>query len=191
YLQQGLLYAFAGDVTGNRRIFVLATDLIDLIYVNDAGLGATHIAIGRLQQLEDDVLNVFADVACLSESGSVNDGEGNIEHLGQRLCQERLAGTGWPYQQNVALGKLHLAVALAIHVDALVVVVDRDRQLLFGLFLADHILVEEYLDLLRFRQVIRGSARTRLGAVVFQDGVANCYALIADVGTRVITGGRD
>jgi hypothetical protein len=38
---------------------------------------------------------------------------------------------------------------LAVHEDALVVVVDSNRQLLLGLLLPDDVLVEEGLDLLR------------------------------------------
>src|SRR5207237_1511656 len=37
-LQQGLLHALAGDVTGDRRVLALAGDLVDLVDVDDAGL---------------------------------------------------------------------------------------------------------------------------------------------------------
>ena len=50
-LQQSLLHAFAGDIAGDRRVFVLAADLVDLIYIDDARLGAAHIAFGGLKSL--------------------------------------------------------------------------------------------------------------------------------------------
>jgi hypothetical protein len=155
-----------------------------------SGLGAAHIAVGRLQQLEDDVLHVLAHVAGLGESGGVHDGKGDIEHLGQGLGQQGLAGAGGPDEQDIGLGQLHVA-ALAVHVDALVVVVDGDRELLLGLLLADHVLVEEGLDLLRLGQVVGRGRGVALGAVVFQDGVADGYAFVADVGPGVIAGRGD
>src|SRR4029077_5459629 len=53
-LQQCLLHAFAGDVARDRRILILPPDLIDFIDIDDAGLRSSHIAFGRLQQLQDD-----------------------------------------------------------------------------------------------------------------------------------------
>src|SRR6202007_1770725 len=37
--QQGLLNALTGDVASNRRVLALAGDLVDLVDVDDAGLG--------------------------------------------------------------------------------------------------------------------------------------------------------
>src|SRR5271170_3775676 len=89
-LQQGLLHTFAGNIAGNRRIFVLAPDLVDLVNVDDAGLGAAYIALGRLQQLEDDVLDILAHVAGFGERGGIDNGERHVEHSSQSLRQQRL-----------------------------------------------------------------------------------------------------
>ena len=62
-LQQRLLHPFARDVAGDRRVLVLAADLVDFVDIDDALLALLDIAAGRLQQLEDDVLDVLADVA--------------------------------------------------------------------------------------------------------------------------------
>ena len=47
-LQQGLLNALTRDIAGDRRVLVLAADLVDFIDIDDAGLGAAHIAVGSL-----------------------------------------------------------------------------------------------------------------------------------------------
>ena len=60
------------------------------------------------------------------------------------------------------LGQLHFVVAHAVHLDALVVVVDRDGELLLGLVLADHVVVEKALHLLRLGQVAGGGGGMRL-----------------------------
>ena len=62
-LEQRLLHALARDIAGDGRILVLAADLIDLVDVDDALLAALHIPIGVLQQPQDDILDVLADVA--------------------------------------------------------------------------------------------------------------------------------
>ena len=61
----------------------------------------------------------------------------------------------------------------------LVVVVDRDRELLLGLLLADDVLVEELLDLVRRRQR-RARAAVLEPVVVGDDVVADLDALVAD-----------
>ena len=87
-LQQRLLHALAGNVAGDGRVLVLAADLVDFVDVDDAGLRARHISVGGLQQLEDDVLDILADVAGFGQSGGVHDSERNVKHLGQRLRQQ-------------------------------------------------------------------------------------------------------
>ena len=185
-LQQRLLHALARDVAGDRRVLVLAADLVDLVDVDDPLLALLDVAAGGLQQLEDDVLDVLADVAGLGQRRRVDDREGDGEELGERLRQQRLAGAGRADQQDVRLGQLDLVAAarLLLDLDPLVVVVDRDRELLLGLFLADDVLVEELLDFLRDRQR-RARAAARLEPVVVGDDVvADLDALVADEDRR-------
>ena len=49
-LQQRLLHALAGHIAGDGRILALASDLVDLIHVDDAPLGQLHVEIRRLQK---------------------------------------------------------------------------------------------------------------------------------------------
>src|ERR1700690_4541871 len=90
-LEQRLLHAFTGNVAGDGRILVFAADLIHFVDVDDAGLGAAYVAVGGLQELEDDVLDVLADVAGFGEGGGVHDGEGNVQHAGQGLGHQSFA----------------------------------------------------------------------------------------------------
>ena len=190
-LQQRLLHALARDVARDRGVLILAPDLVDLVDVDNAALRPRHIAIGRLQQLQDDVLDILAHIPGLGQRRRVHNRERHIQHLRQRLRQQRLAGSRRSHQQNVRLRQLHIVAARLVHLDALVVVVDRHRQLLLRLVLPDHILIQKRLDLLRLRQVGRRGARLGLGPVVFQDRVAHRNALIADIGPRIIRRGRD
>ena len=140
--EQRLLDAFAGDVAGDGGVLVLAPDLIDLVDIDDALLAALDIPIGILKQPKDDVLHVFADIAGFGEGGGIHDGEGDIQNASQGLGQQGLAGAGGPDQQNVGFRELHFGAALLVHLDALVVVVDSDGELLFGGVLADHVLIK-------------------------------------------------
>src|SRR6185295_3268081 len=76
-LQQRLLHPLARYVTCDRGVLVLAADLVDLVDVDDALLALFDIAAGRLQQLEDDVLDILADVPGFSQRRRVDDREGN------------------------------------------------------------------------------------------------------------------
>ena len=148
-LEQRLLHAFARDVARDRRVVALARDLVDLVDVDDAALRALDVVVGVLQQRDDDVLDVLADVAGLGEVGRVGDRERHVEDARERLREQRLAGAGRPEQQDVRLLQLDVLVGLAglLVIDALVVVVHGDREDLLRALLADHVLVEDLLDL--------------------------------------------
>ena len=105
-LQQRLLHALAGDVAGDRRVLGLAGDLVDLVDVDDAGLGLLDVVVGGLDQLEQDVLDVLTDVAGLGQRGGVGDRERDVEHPGQGLGEVGLAAAGRADQQDVGLGQL-------------------------------------------------------------------------------------
>src|SRR5918997_1730624 len=121
-LQKRLLDALARHVARDRGVLVLAANLIDLVDVDDALLRALHVAVGGLQELEDDVLHVLADVAGLGQRRRVHDGEGDREHARERLREQRLARPRRADEQDV--GFLYLDVrAAARQLDALVVLV--------------------------------------------------------------------
>src|SRR5258706_1574715 len=65
HFQEGLLHAFAADVASDADVVLGFADLVDLVDVDDAALGGFEIVVGVLQELEEDVLDVFADVAGL------------------------------------------------------------------------------------------------------------------------------
>ena len=94
-----------------------------------------------MQELQEQVLHVLADVAGLGERGSVADGEGHVENLGQGLRQERLARAGGPDQQDVRLVDHHVGDFRVVH-QALVVAVDGHGQHFLGVLLADDVLIE-------------------------------------------------
>ena len=52
------------------------------------------VEVGRLEQAQEDVLDVLAHVAGFGQRRRVGDAEGHVEHPGQRLRQERLAAAG-------------------------------------------------------------------------------------------------
>ena len=154
-LQQRLLDALAGDVAGDRRVVRLAGDLVDLVDVDDPRLRLLDVEVGGLDQLQEDVLDVLADVAGLGQRRRVGDREGDVEDPRQRLGEQRLAAAGRAEQQDVRLLQLDLGVLGLRHLDALVVVVDGDRERPLGGFLADHVLVEDLADLLRLGEVLQ------------------------------------
>ena len=64
-----------------RGVVALARDLVDLVDVDDAALRLLDVVVGVLQQVDDDVLDVLADVAGLGQVGGVGDGERHVEDL--------------------------------------------------------------------------------------------------------------
>jgi len=62
-LQKCLLYAFTGYVSGDGRVFRLPCDLIDFIDVDDTAFRFVDIIVGSLDQAQENVFDVFADIA--------------------------------------------------------------------------------------------------------------------------------
>ena len=94
-----------------------------------------------------------------------------------------LPRAGRPDEEDVALAELDV-VDLVAGIDALVVVVDGDREDLLGLVLADDVAVELVLDAPRAGE--RGRLRLPTGArrlehLLFDDLLAEVDALVADV----------
>src|SRR5688500_15741964 len=181
-LQQRLLHAFAGHVAGDRRVFALARDLVDLVDVDDALLRLLDIVVALLQKFLDDVLHVLADVAGFGERGGIGHGERHVEQARQRLGEQGLAGAGRPHEQDVRLGQLEI-VALLPALDPLVVVVHRDRERLLGALLADDVLVQDLEDFLGLGQAAAGRLRLLLEFLA-DDVVAQLHALVADEHAR-------
>src|SRR6185437_9658326 len=154
-------------------------------------LSAANVAIGGLQQLEHNILYVFTNVAGFSERGGVDDGKRNIEDARRGLGQQRFAGARGTDQHDVRFRKLHFARLGAVHVDALVVVVNRDRKLLLGLLLADYVFIEEGFDLLRLGQVVRSGRSMRFTAIIFKNGIADGNTLVTNVSPGIIAGRRN
>ena len=136
-LQKRLLNAFARNVAGDRGVVGLAPDLVDFIDIDDAALGALDIVVGGLQQLQDDVFDVFADVACFGERRGVGHGERHVDDARQRLGKIGLAAAGGANEQDVGLRQFDILVLGGVR-EALVMVMNGDRQDALGLPLADH-----------------------------------------------------
>src|SRR5919112_57012 len=179
-LEQGLLHALARDVARDRGVIRLAGHLIYLVYVDDPGLRLLHVEVGGLDELEQDVLHVLAHVAGFGQRRGVGYGERDVQDLGQRLGQERLARAGGTDQQDVGLLQLGPVCGLRAHLDALVVVVDGDGEDFLRVFLADHVLVEDAVYLPRLGEVV---VLEDLGAgeLLVDDLVAQLDALVADI----------
>src|ERR1019366_4991334 len=107
-LEQGLLYTLARHVAGDAWVLRLARDLVDLVDVHNATLALGDVEIACLEQSDENVLDIFADVAGLSQSCRVGDGKRNVKDPRESARQQRLADTGGPDEQNVRLVELHI-----------------------------------------------------------------------------------
>ena len=181
-LEERLLHALARHVAGDRGIVGLAADLVDLVDIDDAALRPLDIVVGGLQELQDDVLDILADIAGFRQRRGVGHGEGHVDDARQRLRQKRLAAAGRADQQDVRLGELDVVVLAGMR-QPLVVVVHRDRQHALGVGLPDDVVVEDGEDLLRCRHAL--ARLHHRGLVLLADDVhAQFDAFVADEDRR-------
>ena len=147
------------------------------------GLGLLDVVVGGLDELQEDVLDVLADIAGFGERRRIGNGKGHVEHPGQGLGQERLAAAGRAEQEDVGLLQLDVTIGIAARLDPLVVVVDGDREDLLGPLLADYVVVEEVENLGGLGELVEAHLR-RLGQLLFDDVVTEVYAFVADIDAR-------
>ena len=184
--QQCLLYAFAGDVAGNRRVVAFARDFVDFVDIDDAALGFFDIEIAFAQKFGDDLLDVFADITCFGQRGCIGHHERYVEFARQRLRQQGFARTGGADEQDVGFGQLHRAARFRM-AQAFVVVVNGNGQGFFRLLLADNVVVQVGDDFGRggqFAVPVGGGTFAFGGRVVpaFQHDAAGFHAFVADIG---------
>src|SRR5262249_48873025 len=111
----------------------------------------------------------------------IDDAERHIEHPRERLRKQRLSRSRRPYQKNVALLYLDIRLrAPSDHIDSLVMLIDGHGELLLGLILTYHVIIEKLFDLNGFGKRWAVCLRLLVG-VVGNNFVANIYTLIADV----------
>ena len=157
-------------------------DLVDLVDVDDSALGGFDIEVGGLKQLEQDVLDVLADITGLGQGRGVADGERHVQNPGQGPGQQGLAAAGGADQKDVRLVEFDVGPWFLAVNQPLVVVVNGDGQNLLGPLLADHVLIKLFLDLSRRGDV----GEQRLGdasppAFLVEDRLAKLDAFAADV----------
>ena len=192
--QERLLDPFTRYVTRDRGVLRFTRNLVDLVNVNNPLLRFLEIEIGSLDEFEENIFNVFTYVSGLGEGSGIRHGKRYVQLTSQGLRQIGLTGTGGAHQQNVGLGHFDVFfVAVGTgngeglpgdaRADALVVVVHGHGQSTLGGVLADHVLLQVIVDLLRARELdVVGFLD--LGEFLFDDFVAQFNALIANVDAR-------
>jgi hypothetical protein len=106
-------------------------------------LSSFDVEVCRMQQFEQQVFNVFTDIASFSQSRGIADRKWHLKRLGQGLGQQRLARTGRSDQKDVGLFNLnffrpdfevvHQSLVMAMHCDG---------QQLLGFVLPDDVLIQ-------------------------------------------------
>ena len=86
-LQKCLLYAFTGYVSGDGRVFRLPCDLIDFIDVDDTAFRFVDIIVGSLDQAQENVFDVFADIAGFGQGRCIRNRKRNVQETRERLCK--------------------------------------------------------------------------------------------------------
>ena len=166
--QQRLLYAFARHIAGDRRVVRFAADFIDFINIDDAALRALDVVICGLQQLEDDVLDILADIARLSQSRCICHRERNVQDARKRLSQQSFTAPRGAEQHNVRFRQFDVLRFCRV-IEALIVVVNRHGEHALCGALTNHIIIENVANLLGRWNTVTGL--NQRGFVLLADDV--------------------
>ena len=190
HLEEGLLYALAAHVPGDGDVGPGLVQFVHLIDVDDTPLRRLDVEVRSPDQLQQQVLHVLTDVAGFRQRRSVTDGERDMQEVRQGTGQQRLAGAGWPQQQDVGLIQAHAGELRVIHPhrrlvkshQPLVVVDHSDGQLPLGRSLADDGTVEMVVHLTRGRDLPTTLLQQVLPLLSLEDAFRPLHALATDVG---------
>jgi hypothetical protein len=154
-------------------------DFVDLVDVYDAHFRATLIEIRGLEQFQDDIFHVVADVTRFRQCRRIDDRKGYVEQTRKRLGQEGLAAARWANQEDVGFLEFD-AVDFTAGSDAFVVVVNGDGQNAFGPLLTDGVLIQKVFDFGGFRD--SETLGNPFSGTIFGDNLATkADAFVTDV----------
>ena len=136
-----------------------------------------------MKQLQNDILDIFADIASLGQSRRVCHGKRHVKRLGKRLGKQGFPTTGRAHEQDVRLCEFNIR-ALTTMVEALVMVMHSNRQHSFRLGLPNDIVVKDFADFLRRGNFALFAAVQRALCFFADDVVTKLDTLIADKHSR-------
>ena len=193
-LEQTLLDALTGNVACNRRIFRFAADLVDLVDVDDAALGALDVPVGSLKQFEKNVFDVLTHVAGFRERGGISHRKRYVQELCEGLREVGFSAARGPHDEHVRFCDLDF---VDVGADArilrfardhtLVVVVHRDGKGALRGLLTNDVGLEEVEDFIGLRELeLLGLLFLLLRGLGFlsDDLVAQLDAFLANVHVR-------
>ena len=143
-LQECLLNTFTRDVTSNREVLGLTSNLINLIDVDNAYLSTLNIAVSSSDELKQDILDIFTNVTSLSKGCCVSNSKRNLKKTSKRLSKQRFTSTSWAQEQDVGLSNLNVFLALlrliVARKNTAIVVIHRNRHSTLCVFLTHYVL---------------------------------------------------
>mmetsp|Transcript_14655 Transcript_14655/g.41790 ORF Transcript_14655/g.41790 Transcript_14655/m.41790 type:complete len:268 (+) Transcript_14655:1325-2128(+) len=104
--QQRLLNALATHIAGDAHRVRLAGDFINFVNIHDSVLGSRRIIPRCLIQLVQNTLHILSDVPRLGQRRGIRHRERDVHQPRQGLCQQRLAATRRPKDQDVGFFNL-------------------------------------------------------------------------------------
>ena len=90
-LEQCLLDTLTRDVARDRWVLGFASNLVDLIDVDDACLGSFRVEVRSRDDLEKNVLHILPHITGLCECCGICNGKRHVQHAGKRLGHQGLA----------------------------------------------------------------------------------------------------
>jgi hypothetical protein len=135
-----------------------------------------------VQQFQNEVFHIFADVTGFGERGRIADGKRYIENPGKRLRKERLAGTRRTDEHHVRFVDGNVGSLIPIE-EPLVMVVNRYGQHFFGLFLPDDVFIQLGDDFPRRQNFgkLFGTAATASSPLLNEDLLAEVNTFAANI----------
>ena len=151
-LQQALLYTLSTYIARNGRVISFPGNFINFVNENDTPFRFLHIIVSYLKQAGQNTFNIFSHISCFGQHSRIYNGKRHMEQLSNGTSQQSLSGSGTSHHNDVRLFNLHIILILRLK-QTFVMIIHRYSQIAFCIILTNHILVQEFFDILRLREL--------------------------------------
>ena len=128
-------------------------------------------------------LDIFTDISGLSQHRGIHNSERHIKEICYSLGYKRLSCTCRTDHKDIGLLDIKIVLPVQIVVDPLVMIVDGNGKKFLCPVLTYHILVEIFMDLLRFEQFVNLPVSGSLSHPYFTDiFIASLHTFGTDAG---------
>ena len=151
--QQCLLNSLSAYITCNRWVFAFFGNFINFVDIYNSARSAFNIKIRSLNKTQQNILNIFTDIACLCKRCSIGNGKRNIQYFRKCLSKQSFSASCRSQKKNITLLKFNVGISV-FRINSLIVIVYGNRKAFLCRILSYYVAVKLFFYFNRLRNIL-------------------------------------